>query len=343
MEEGRPVCVQELCGWSDEPAWLVVALRPYNPEGVSFIHDVELLPDDDGWQRRGQPASAVQRRRAIGISSRAIARETSSPLLPQGSDTRSVRCDVGMATAAAMFALTPGRPRQIIGADAADGRGALPQRSRRMRRAGRPGRMRLRGHAALDIPDERMQFLYDAALRTLVLHSPLDVYPGPYTYKRFWFRDAAFILHAMLAVGLHARARRTIERFWARQTHAGYFLSQEGEWDSNGEALWILDRYCQLTGEAPPEHWKTPIAPRRTVDRAEAALGSARQALRRAAAGRLQRRTPGPERLLLLGRLLGRCRAALRCRVARASGGAADGRRASAIRPSGSWRPSNAA
>jgi len=29
-----------------------------------------------------------------------------------------------------------------------------------------------------------------------VLHSPCEVYPGPYTYKRFWFRDAAFIIHS---------------------------------------------------------------------------------------------------------------------------------------------------
>ena len=80
--------------------------------------------------------------------------------------------------------------------------------------------------------------LTNAALRTLVLHSPHDVYPGPYTYKRFWFRDAALILNAMLGAGMIERSERTLEGFAARQTRNGYFLSQEGEWDSNGEALW---------------------------------------------------------------------------------------------------------
>src|SRR2546430_4988755 len=41
----------------------------------------------------------------------------------------------------------------------------------------------------LNIPDEQIQFLYDAAVRTLILHSPDEVYPGPYTYKHFWFRS----------------------------------------------------------------------------------------------------------------------------------------------------------
>jgi hypothetical protein len=41
---------------------------------------------------------------------------------------------------------------------------------------------------------------------------------------------------------------RVLQRFPARQTQLGYFRSQEGEWDSNGAALWILDRYRRLGG-----------------------------------------------------------------------------------------------
>jgi hypothetical protein len=94
-----------------------------------------------------------------------------------------------------------------------------------------------------------MRFLFDAAVRYLVLHAPGEVYPGPYTYKRFWFRDAAFLLDGLLAAGCLARVRRALYRFPARQTWSGYFRSQEGEWDSNGAALWIIDRYRRLSGE----------------------------------------------------------------------------------------------
>ena len=111
----------------------------------------------------------------------------------------------------------------------------------------------------LSCPDPRYQFLYDAALYSLVLHSPDDVYPGPYTYRRFWFRDAAFIIHALLCAGLTDRAERALARFPDRQTALGYFLSQEGEWDSNGEVLWILQRYCALTGKPLREEWREPM------------------------------------------------------------------------------------
>jgi hypothetical protein len=106
----------------------------------------------------------------------------------------------------------------------------------------------LAGTCQCHIPDKLMQRLYDTALYTLILHSPDEVYPGPFTYKRFWFRDAAFIVHAMLLAGWFDRVERVLSFYPSRQTHSGYFRSQQGEWDSNGEALWILQRFCQVTG-----------------------------------------------------------------------------------------------
>src|SRR5581483_3075844 len=50
--------------------------------------------------------------------------------------------------------------------------------------------------ATMRLADERLQRLYDLAIANLVLHAPDEIYPGPYTYKRFWFRDAAFMLNA---------------------------------------------------------------------------------------------------------------------------------------------------
>ncbi|HAZ88555.1 MAG TPA: hypothetical protein DCW82_05600, partial [Marinobacter adhaerens] len=117
----------------------------------------------------------------------------------------------------------------------------------------------LHGHARLECPDENWQFLYDAALNSLVLHSPEDVYPGPYTYKRFWFRDAAFIIHALLCAGLTDRAERALYQFPARQLKNGYFRSQEGEWDANGEVLWILRRFHELTGRPLHPEWQEPV------------------------------------------------------------------------------------
>jgi hypothetical protein len=178
--------------------------------------------------------------------------------LPVPGDQDSVTCDVGMATAAALFELLPDEPREIVVRVSLKREdkthAALPFKSERL-----AWQEALRGHCELQVPDERFQFLYDAALRSLVLHAPGDVFPGPYTYKRFWFRDAAFILHALLCAGLADRVERALDRFPTRQTPTGYFHSQEGEWDSNGEALWILHRFCQLTGRRPKPEWRKAI------------------------------------------------------------------------------------
>jgi hypothetical protein len=85
------------------------------------------------------------------------------------------------------------------------------------------------------------------------------VYPGPYTYKRFWFRDAAFIIHGLLVSGLIQRAERALDRFPYQQDSNGYFCSQEGEWDSNGEVLWIMRRFCELTNRPPKPSWQKAI------------------------------------------------------------------------------------
>jgi hypothetical protein len=63
----------------------------------------------------------------------------------------------------------------------------------------------------------------------------------------------------MLTVGLKERCQRLLKTFFARQKASGYFQSQAGEWDSNGQVLWILDRYHKLTGHAFSKDWKKAV------------------------------------------------------------------------------------
>src|SRR5690606_13386214 len=105
----------------------------------------------------------------------------------------------------------------------------------------------------ISIPDDRFQFLTDAAIRNTLLHSSEEVVPGPYTYKRFWFRDASLIINSLIKMGFQDVAKRHLKKFPARQRLDGYFLSQEGEWDSNGQVLWVYDVYERVTGDLLPE------------------------------------------------------------------------------------------
>lgn len=245
------VCSLQARAQADGPGWLVVSLRPANAEGVSFVHKVALTGERQSWiiddRHRVSFDAPVDRHHVSDYRSGDVHIH-----LHELADTASIQCEVGLATAAAMFRIESGRTRDLqvdIPIEVpADERGAAISWADS-----------LDGHCRLAVPDPLWQRLYDAALRTLVLHSPRDVYPGPYTYKRFWFRDAAFIIHALLCAGLISRAERALDRFPLRQDMTGYFHSQEGEWDSNGQALWIMERFCAFTGTASKPQWHAAI------------------------------------------------------------------------------------
>lgn len=247
---GKPVCRLKLTAGSDRQAWLALVLRPYNPEGISFIHKVALSADRRRW--------TVDGKRTIEFSVPAERHHTSDyhagdvflHLRDLEDQTEGV-CDLGMVTAAALFPLDA-RGETSLSVDIALDDHPTDEMDKDW--------SGVRGTACkLHCPDKRYQFLFDAAVTSLILHSPHDVYPGPYTYKRFWFRDAAFIIHALLCLGLNDRAERALARFPERQTPLGYFRSQEGEWDANGEVLWILSRFQQLTGKTLAASWHSPV------------------------------------------------------------------------------------
>jgi len=237
---------------ADSPGWLVISPRPVNPEGVVFIQ--EIAADEDQRVLRinedqmmvfdAAPDRLTMSEYAVGD----VLQE-----LPDGEPRRSVACRVGMATAAAMFRLDAGSPRALTTymplAEQQKTVPALPVKPEEVSAsADRAWEEAISGACEMKVPDERMNRLFDAAVHTLVQHSPGEVYPGPYTYKRFWFRDAAYILHGLLLAGFPDRVARCLADFPDRQTVGGYFRSQEGEWDSNGEAIWIMARFARFTG-----------------------------------------------------------------------------------------------
>ncbi|NLF29555.1 MAG: hypothetical protein GX591_01565 [Planctomycetes bacterium] len=232
--------------------WLVIALRPFNPEGVGFVQSVALGADRKGWilddRLRVRFDAPVERHvcSCYGAGDVAIGLLDRSP-------QADCRCKVGLATAAAMFPVEAGQEAEVTA--------TVPLSADRTVKTLYPrgGPLEwsgvLQDAATMQVPDERLAFLYDAALRTVALLSPAEVYPGPYTYKRFWFRDAVLILHAMLCANLVDHARYAMGGFLRRQRPSGYFHSQSGEWDSNGQVLWLLGRYADLTGRTLSGRW----------------------------------------------------------------------------------------
>jgi hypothetical protein len=260
-DDGIPVCRMTARGMVKHAAWLAVSLRPANPEGISFVNRVDRVQTADtaeGWRINGKETVhlAPGARHAFsryddGDVYYAVGRGV------HGDEREGIRCEVGMATAAALYELTPGESRSV--------EVAVALRRERHRERGtqrspaEAWRHSLEGSCRADIPDAREAFLFHNALRTMIMHTAGEAYAGPYTYRRFWFRDAVLIAHALACAGLVERARYVVESFFGRQEPNGYFLSQEGEWDSNGQVLWLLQRMVELTGEPPPRHWAKAI------------------------------------------------------------------------------------
>ncbi len=250
LDSETPKVVLSIRAESDERAWLGISIRPYNPEGVSFIRTIRrvgenaLLVNEIGELQLDESPHSVR----FGNYECGDVYHTKDDRVQDGP---GIKCDVGMASAVALYPIEAHQQRQL------SARIPLP-----LSRVGpRPAQWKdiLADSATLQIPESSLGFLYNVAVRSLILHSPHDVYPGPFTYKRFWFRDAAFILKALLAVHLPARVRRTLERYASRQRKDGYFHSQDGEWDSNGEALWILEEYLASQGEPLPDEWRLMV------------------------------------------------------------------------------------
>ena len=244
-ESGAAEVCTEVSATSNEDGWVVVAVRPYNPEGVQFIERIELdaaahtfSVNDEAIVRLGERPDSI---RMAHYAEGDVDLNASEKIEPH-----EVNCRVGMATAAALFRLHAQTPRELK---------VSVTLERDLKSLASTANTRLtwqeavQDTAELVLPDERMQFLYAAALRTLILLSADELVPGPYTYRRFWFRDACLMLHPLIAIGQIDRAERILASFPSRQNHAGYFLSQEGEWDSNGQVLWIAARFAELSGK----------------------------------------------------------------------------------------------
>ncbi len=83
----------------------------------------------------------------------------------------------------------------------------------------------------------------------LSLQTGKKITPGVFTYRQFWFRDAAYMLSALAGWNYLKQARIVLETYPDRQEKDGFFRSHEGEWDSNGQAIWTLVHFARMTGD----------------------------------------------------------------------------------------------
>jgi hypothetical protein len=248
--DGQAVLETEALVGASRAGRFVVSVRPCNPEGVQFIERVEftqqgslLEVDGRGQLRFESPPEAVF---ASDYRHGDVLRHVRA-----GNESTATDCEAGLATAAAAYRLREGQQavfRYRIPL-VPEEPGTLLHPAPKL---APPSTWKacMEGWARLESPDSRFVEIFESSKRTLALLSQSEILPGPYTYRRFWFRDACLIGNALLGLGRDDRVRQALDYFHHRQRLSGYFHSQEGEWDSNGQVLWLANRYEELSGRA---------------------------------------------------------------------------------------------
>ncbi|HEX4539891.1 MAG TPA: hypothetical protein VH112_06560 [Acidimicrobiales bacterium] len=260
---GTELLVVELENRSRHPLVVALAVRPYNPEGLAVVERIAL--EDRTVMVDGRPALLLPRPPSAVAGSTFAGGDSATTVLHGGAGPQrnlSLRCEVGLAQLALVLPLAPEATHRV----------ALPlvaeRRTRRRRLArrraervpelpatlpssaatARDWRTRTDRGTDLVLPRGRLADAVDACRRFLVLsHEGTDVMPGPFTYHRFWFRDAAYLLAALNRYGFHAEAAEVLASYPDRQGHDGFFFSQRQEWDANGAALWSLAEHWRLS------------------------------------------------------------------------------------------------
>ena len=122
---------------------------------------------------------------------------------------------------------------------------------------------------ALATPDTLVNAAWRAALVTLIqcqekLGDDWVSIGSPFQYRDVWIRDGARVVRALAVAGLGERARANAWAFRRFQLPPGAFVSQRGQLDGTGQALWSFEQAASL----PPD----PGTARRFLPMAREAL-----------------------------------------------------------------------
>ena len=112
-----PVCAITFSAQAIQKSWLMICIRPYNPEGVSFIKDISRLEDAEGWSVNKKNDVELDKKpfRYIfaNYNSGDLCDKVCSPEA-ENQNVSAISCSTGMATSAALYPLEPGQKQNQV-------------------------------------------------------------------------------------------------------------------------------------------------------------------------------------------------------------------------------------
>lgn len=238
-------------------ARIFIVVRPYNPEGVAFVKSVSFIPpwiiiNDEKGVKVPIPPSAVY--------AGDMGKEDVTLHIKKGVqwDGKVFESPSELATIALEYVINPSKevwdmtleiPINLSRAEK-ENSVSISSKWRDVLELSRDKWQKLmENKTRISFPDDVIQEAIDANVEYLLsLYDGDTITPGPATYHHFWFRDATYLLNCLDEFGFNELAENVLSRYPELQKGDGSFESQEGEWDSTGEALWSLFRHYELSG-----------------------------------------------------------------------------------------------
>ncbi len=120
--------------------------------------------------------------------------------------------------------------------------------------------------ARITVPCEKStQALLAAHVCQLIANDHGALHGGEGFYDEFYIRDGGYQIMELEEGGLFDVARKALEYYFKSQRPDGRFETQKGQFDANGQAVWVLWQFHKITGD---REWLTKVYPqmRRAVD-----------------------------------------------------------------------------
>ncbi len=243
-------------------ATLYLSLRPLNPEGAAIVDRIEMReagPNSELWVN-GELGAVLPTPGAFAVSD--FEKGDASFLLDAMNNLAVSSDPTGLGSWVGAYSLRLGPHsqktivaalpmEQITQAPAATQNWVKPDSLASLKRDfSSRWRTLLAQGMSIRVPDDTVQNAFDAnKAHLLVQHEGDAITPGPFLYHKFWFRDAAFMLHALDQLGYHAKVSAVLATFPEYLRKDGFVQTQDGEWDSNGQVLWLLEQNARLSGD----------------------------------------------------------------------------------------------
>ena len=238
------------------PAKIIFSIRPFNPEGISLLNKIEFNEKETCFNLHNSSGRNKiffnKKPDYVNCSNFKDGDSVSSLFSKQnGKQNFSSICNTGLASSIASFqtSLIPSGSESI--------EASIPLKENITTPSVDISKVKscwdnyLNGGTKIKTPNANLNSLLQSSISSLLMLTDKEtITPGPFTYHQFWFRDAAYMIWALDNFGFHSFTKKIIQSYPKYQTKDGYFRSQKGEWDSNGQAIWTVFQHYNITKDS---------------------------------------------------------------------------------------------